>query len=57
VAADIRTIFNVPDRPLDEAQLRKVIAKYEITASKLANWLKKSNPEGLTVLDFPNADP
>jgi putative transposase len=57
VAADIRTIFNVPDRPLDEAQLRKVIAKYEKTASKLANWLKKSIPEGLTVLDFPNADP
>jgi putative transposase len=44
VAADIRTIFNVPDRPLDEAQLRKVIAKYEKTASKLANWLKKSIP-------------
>ncbi len=55
VAADIRTIFNMPDRPSAEAQLRKVIAKYEKTASKLALWLEKSIPEGLSVFDFPKA--
>jgi len=55
VAADIRTIFNMPDRPSAEAQLRKTIAKYEKTASKLARWLEKSIPEGLTVFDFPKA--
>jgi putative transposase len=55
VAADIRTIFNMPDRPTAEAQLRRVIVKYEKTASKLAVWLEKSIPEGLTVLDFPKA--
>jgi transposase-like protein len=55
VAADIRTIFNMPDRPAAEAQLRKTIAKYEKTASKLAGWLEKSIPQGLTVFDFPKA--
>jgi putative transposase len=55
VAADIRTIFNMPDRAAAEAQLRKTIAKYEKTASKLALWLVKSIPEGLTVFAFPKA--
>ena len=55
VAADIRTIFNMPDRPAAEAQLRKTIAKYEKTASKLALWMEKNLPEGLTVFDFPTA--
>ncbi|RPI78828.1 MAG: IS256 family transposase [Chloroflexi bacterium] len=55
VAADIRTIFNMPDRSSAEAHLRQVIAKYEKTASKLALWLEKSLPEGLTVFDFPKA--
>ena len=53
VAADIRTIFNMPDRSNAEIQLRKTITKYEKTASKLAIWLEKSIPEGLTVFDFP----
>ena len=55
VAADIRTIFNMPDRPSAEAQLRKTIAKYEKTAAKLALWLEKSIPEGLAVFAFPKA--
>jgi putative transposase len=55
VAADIRTIFNMPDRASAEAQLRRTIAKYEKTAAKLALWLEKSIPEGLTVFDFPKA--
>jgi putative transposase len=55
VTADIRTIFNMPDRPTAEAQLRKVITKYEKTASRLATWLEKSIPEGLTVFEFPKA--
>lgn len=27
--------------------------KYETTASRLADWLEKNIPEGLTVFDFP----
>ncbi len=55
VAADIRTIFNMPDRASAEAQLRKTVVKYEKTASKLALWMEKSIPEGLTVFAFPKA--
>jgi transposase-like protein len=53
VAGDIRTVFNAPDRPLAEAYLKKIVMKYEKTASKLADWLEKNIPEGLTVFDFP----
>jgi len=53
VAADIRAIFNAPDRAQAEAQLRKVVEKYAKTASRLANWLEGNIPEGLTVFSFP----
>lgn len=53
VAADIRTVFNAPDRPTAEAFLTRIVQKYAKTASKLADWLEKNLPEGLTVLDFP----
>jgi putative transposase len=53
VAADIRTIFNAPDRPTAEAYLARTIQKYEKSASKLAAWLETNIPEGLTVFDFP----
>jgi len=55
VAADIRAIFNAPDRSSAELYLRKAIEKYEKTASKLADWLEKNIPEGLTVFAFPPA--
>jgi putative transposase len=53
VAADIRTIFNAPDRSTAEAFLDRVVAKYQNSASKLADWLEQNIPEGLTVFDFP----
>jgi transposase-like protein len=53
VAADIRTVFNAPDRPTAEAFLARIVQKYAKTASKLADWLEKNLPEGLTVMDFP----
>lgn len=53
VAADIRAIFNAPDRAQAEAQLRKTIEKYAHSASKLADWLEGNIPEGLTVFSFP----
>lgn len=55
VAADIRGIFNAPDRSTAEFFLQKAIEKYEKTASKLADWLEKNIPEGLTVFAFPPA--
>jgi putative transposase len=55
VAADIRAIFNAPDRSSAEIFLQKAIKKYEKTASKLAAWLEANIPEGLTVFAFPAA--
>lgn len=53
VADDIRTVFNAPDRPTAEAYLAKLVRKYQQTASRLADWLEKNIPQGLTVFNFP----
>lgn len=53
VAADIRAIFNAPDRDQAEAQLQKTVGKYAQSASRLADWLEGNIPEGLTVFAFP----
>jgi len=53
VAADIRTVFNAPDRSTAESYLTKIVQKYQKNASQLADWLEKNIPEGLTVFDFP----
>jgi putative transposase len=55
VAADIRKIFNAPDRATAEAYLTETVRKYSKTASKLADWLEQNIPEGLTVFAFPAA--
>jgi transposase-like protein len=55
VAADIRAIFNAPDRSSAEIFLQKARQKYAKTASKLAIWLEDNIPEGLTVFSFPVA--
>jgi transposase-like protein len=54
VAADIRTVFDAPDRPTADLFLARMVEKYEKTASKLADWMEKNLPEGLTVFDFPS---
>lgn len=53
VAADIRAIFQAPDREQAEAYLRQMVLKYADTASDLADWLEVNIPEGLTVFNFP----
>jgi putative transposase len=55
VAEEIRTIFNAPNRATAEAYLAKTVKKYEQTASRLADWMEKNIPQGLTVFDFPSA--
>jgi putative transposase len=55
VAADIRTIFNAPDRRMAEEYLKKMVEKYSKTASRLSEWMEKNLPEGLTVFAFPTA--
>ena len=53
VAADIRLIFDAPDRPTAEAYLAKMVAKYKQSASRLSEWLATNIPDGLTVFAFP----
>src|SRR5512138_2655455 len=55
VAADIRTIFEAPDRTTAEAYLAQAVQKYSKTASRLSVWLAANIPEGLTVFAFPAA--
>ena len=52
VAADIRMIFNAPDREQAETYLKRVVLKYADTASELADWLEANIPEGLMVFSF-----
>ena len=53
VAADIRAVFNAPDRVQAEQYLKQIVSKYADVASELADWMEVSIPEGLTVFDFP----
>ncbi len=55
VAEDIRVIFTAPDRVMAEQYLKKAVEKYRKSASKLADWLERDIPEGLTVFAFPGA--
>jgi putative transposase len=53
VAADLRMIFDAPDRATAEAYLAKVVEKYRASASRLSEWMTKNLPEGLMVFAFP----
>lgn len=55
VAADIRAIFNAPDRAQAEGYLKQIVVKYADIASELADWMEAAIPEGLTVFDFPES--
>ncbi len=53
VAADIRAIFNAPDRHEAERLLEKFVDRYQETAPKLATWAEEALPEGFTVFSLP----
>lgn len=53
VAADIRSMFNAPDRKTAEEFLSAAIQKYAVSAPRLSAWLEESLAEGFTVFDFP----
>ncbi len=53
VAADIRTIFNAPDRATADSYLQRAIQKYAKCAPKLARWLESDLSEGSSVFGFP----
>ena len=55
VAADIRSIFDAPDRAESDRRLNMVADKYRKKAPKLAEWIEENIPEGLTVFELPRA--
>ena len=55
VAAAIRSVFESPDRPSAERRLKDVVARYAISAPKLAAWMEENLPQGLTIFTLPAA--
>jgi putative transposase len=55
VAADIRAIFNAPNRTEADTLLTKTIQKFAQSAAQLATWLETNIPQGLTVFSFPQS--
>ena len=53
VAADLRGVFNAPDRAEAERLLKLMLDKHRPTAPRLAEWLEENVPEGLTVFTRP----
>ena len=53
VAADIRAMFNAPDKKTAEQYLQMAIQKYARSASRLSAWMEENLAEGFTVFDFP----
>ena len=53
VAADIRSMFNAPDRKTAEEYLQAAVQKYTVSAPRLSAWLEENLFEGFTVFDFP----
>lgn len=52
-SADLRAVFNAPNRVEAERLLGLMVSKYAKVWKKLADWLEQNVPEGLTVFDFP----
>jgi putative transposase len=53
VAADIRSMFNAPDRKTAEEYLLAAIQKYAVSAPRLSAWFEDNLSEGFSVFDFP----
>ncbi len=53
VAADIRSMFNAPDRKTAEEFLQAAIQKYAVAAPRLSAWMEDNLAEGFTVFDYP----
>jgi putative transposase len=55
VVADLRAVFDAPDRPEAERRLASAVAKYRKPAPGLAEWLEANFAEGLAVFAVPRA--
>jgi len=53
VAADLKMIFNAPERKEADRYLQIVVKKYQDKASELSTWIEENVPESLTVFELP----
>jgi len=53
IGAELRAVWNAPSLAKAEIALAELVASYQDTAPKLAEWLEKNVPEGLTVFSLP----
>ena len=53
VAADIRAIFNAPDKNEADRLLVKIVEKYSESAPRLSEWMEVNIPDSLTVFAIP----
>ena len=53
MARDIRGVFDSPDDQEARRRLGAIVEKWTQEAPKLAAWMEKSIPEGLTVFQMP----
>lgn len=53
VAADLRAVFNAPDRNEADRLLKQSVAKYSESAPRLAAWIEENIHEGLTAFILP----
>ena len=53
VAADIRSIFDSPEKAEADERLKIIVKKYATIAPSLAAWMEINIPEGLTVFLLP----
>lgn len=53
VAADLRTVFDAPDKQAAYDRLSLIVKKYEKDMPRLSEWMEENVPESLTVFDFP----
>ncbi len=55
VAADIRSVFNAPNRDEANRLLKLLVEKYQKTEPSLSQWMEENIPEGLSIMAFPAA--
>ena len=53
VAAAIRSVFDSPDRASADRRLKEIVARYAVSAPKLAAWMEENLPQGLTIFSLP----
>jgi transposase-like protein len=54
-AADIRRVFNAPDRVAAERQIKEIVSRYQSNAPKFSAWIEANLHQGLAVFALPEA--